>query len=70
MDYFINWIVIPVFFVLLISMLVLLFVFVPVGLHAQRACLEAGFPKSDVTYNLDIYCMNLDGSVTVRVQKQ
>jgi len=47
-----------------------MFIMFPVTLHADRKCLEAGYPKSSVTYNFDIYCMNLDGSVTVRVDKQ
>lgn len=37
---------------------------------ADRTCLEKGFPKYIVTYNLDTYCLNLDGSVTVKVERQ
>ena len=45
------------------------FVYLPVMLYADMKCAEAGFPKSKVTINLARYCMNLDGSVTVKMEK-
>lgn len=41
-----------------------------IGAKTQADCLNQGYPKSDVTYKFDGYCMNLSGSITVRVDKQ
>jgi hypothetical protein len=38
-------------------------------LVAEAKCLEAGYPRSAVTWNLRQYCMNLEGSVTVKVEE-
>ena len=35
----------------------------------EKDCLEAGYPKYAVSYDLEGYCMNLDGNVTVKVNK-
>lgn len=42
-------------------------VVMPVGVYAEAECLEHGYPKAIVTYKLDVYCTNLEGSVTVGV---
>lgn len=46
------------------------FIMMPRALYAEKICLEQGYPKSSVTYDLSIYCTNLDGSVTFKVKKQ
>lgn len=50
-------------------LLVLVLVVVPVTLYTEAQCLERGFPEARVTWKFDRYCMNLDGTVTVRVEK-
>lgn len=44
-------------------------VYTPVSILAEDACLSKGYPKSYVTYDLDRYCMNLEGTVTVKVKE-
>jgi hypothetical protein len=46
-----------------------IFVWAPVYLYAEAKCLEKGYPKANVSVGLSRYCMNLDGSVTVKVDK-
>lgn len=43
--------------------------YITVMLNAEAKCLEAGMPKSAVTWNYKQYCMNLEGTVTVNVQE-
>jgi hypothetical protein len=45
------------------------FVWTPVSLWAEAKCLSRGYPKTNVTIGLQVYCLNLDGTVTVRVEK-
>jgi hypothetical protein len=52
---------------LAILLAVMLIVVLPVTLVTEAKCLERGYPKSAVTWNLKGYCLNLDGSVTVKV---
>lgn len=61
--------VIVLYVVICIFALYTLFVVVPVAAVAERDCLRAGYPKSQVTYNLERYCTTLDGAVTVRVDR-
>jgi hypothetical protein len=35
----------------------------------KKACLEAGYPKQSTTWDFEGYCMNLEGTVTVGVEK-
>jgi hypothetical protein len=46
-----------------------LLVVVPIKEYTKAECLEAGYPRSYVTYNFKRYCANLQGSVTVKVEK-
>ena len=39
------------------------------SLRNEKACLEAGYPRTSTTWDLQGYCMNLEGSVTVTVDK-
>jgi hypothetical protein len=45
------------------------FIALPTTLLAEEKCLADGYPKAHVTWNLKRYCSNLDGSVTVKVEK-
>jgi hypothetical protein len=47
-----------------------MFVITPVSMVAEATCLKKGYPKANVTWNLDVYCLNLDGAVTTKVEKQ
>ena len=62
------------FAIALVTPMVLLFVWatvsLPLMMETDRRCLAAGYPKSSVTWNWETYCLNLDGSVTVRVDRQ
>jgi len=49
--------------------LFVLLVVVPVRAYTEAKCLEAGYPKAYVTYNFKRYCSNLQGSVTVKVER-
>ncbi len=45
------------------------FIWVPVYIYTEAECLRQGYPKPKVSVGLERYCMNLDGSVTVKVNK-
>lgn len=45
------------------------FVLVPVSAYTESKCLEAGYPRSRVTFDLHRYCMNMAGAVSVEVDK-
>jgi len=49
--------------------ILVMFVALPVSLAAEAKCLERGYPKAYITWNLKRYCSNLEGSVTVRVDE-
>ena len=54
---------------LIAFMLYALFILMPVSALADAECKAKGYPKAEVTYNLRRYCMNLDGSVTVKLEE-
>lgn len=35
----------------------------------HKACLEAGYAQTEVTWDLDVYCLTLDGDVTVKIEE-
>jgi hypothetical protein len=39
-------------------------------LVAEEHCLEQGYPETMVTYSYDVYCLNMEGAVTYKVDKQ
>lgn len=47
-----------------------IFVYMPVAIYTEAKCLKQGYPKHAVSVGLEQYCMNLDGSVTVKVDHQ
>jgi hypothetical protein len=52
-----------------IFLLYLMVVFLPVSLWAESRCLAKGYPKTEVTIGLSVYCLNLDGAVTTKVER-
>ena len=42
---------------------------IPVMMYTEAECLRNGYPKYSVSIGLERYCMNLQGTVTVRVDK-
>lgn len=62
-----DWVIATVIGVPVMFMAYVLFVMCPVMMYAEAECLRAGYPKYSVTVGLERYCMNLDGSVTVKV---
>lgn len=54
--------------VFLAFMAYVLFVIMPVAFYTDAQCLREGYPKSEVTIGLERYCMNMTGSVTVKVE--
>ncbi len=60
-------IVIIVCALIAVSLSMYMFIMMPVQLYHGAKCIEAGYPKAYVTYDLKAYCINLDGSVTAKV---
>lgn len=65
----IGWLLVLFCTPLVLFLCWLLFVLLPVALWTEQQCLAKGMPNASVTIMLDRYCLNLDGSVTVRVEK-
>jgi len=57
------------FTVVLVLLIYVLLWITPIAVISEAKCLEKGFPRSKVTYTGKAYCLNLDGSVTVRVEE-
>lgn len=55
--------------VMILWCLYVVFVWGPVALYAEAKCLEQGYPEYKVTVGLEKYCLNLDGTITVAVDK-
>lgn len=55
--------------VFLVFLLAVVFVYAPRSLYVDQKCAQQGFPKSKVTVDLTGYCMNLDGSVTIKMEQ-
>ena len=53
---------------MLVSIIGLTAAYVPAALRAEAECLRMGYPKAAITYKLDAYCLNLNGTITVRVE--
>lgn len=51
-------------------MFYVVFVIGPVSMYAKAECLRLGYPNFSVTVGLERYCINMEGAVTVRVDKQ
>jgi len=47
----------------------LFFVWAPVSAWTDDECLSKGYPRSKVSITLGRYCTNLDGAITVKVDK-
>lgn len=56
------------FFALLTVLL--LVVYVPASMYAERQCLRAGYPKASVTFDLETYCLTIDGQTRAVVIKR
>lgn len=69
MEKLIDSVLIPIFVVLCAFAVYLLFVVAPVVFYTEAECLKSGYPKAYVTIGLERYCSNLDGVVTVKVEK-
>ena len=54
---------------LLLTALLAIFVYGPVSIIAESKCLQRGYPKAAVDFRLNEYCMNMEGTVTVRVDQ-
>ena len=68
-DKVIGWLLVIFFTPLLAFSIYAVFFIVPVLMYTEAECLRNGYPKSSVTVGLERYCMNLQGTVTVRVDK-
>ena len=73
MDFFFDKLFMPILATfmapLMLFLLYLMFYLVPMSFYGDVQCKAKGYPKADVTILGDIYCMNLDGSVTVKVDR-
>lgn len=61
--------VIKVMWVVTCAMFLSAIILVSVHLVGQAGCYKKGYPKAVTTIFLDTYCMNLEGTVTVSVNK-
>ena len=50
-------------------LVVMLVVYCPFQMHADKQCLEAGYPKASITYDFEYYCVGIDGAVFDRVKR-
>lgn len=65
-----SWFAVAVLAAVALFVLYTMLIFTPVSIYTQAECLRKGFPKHAVSVGLERYCMNLDGSVTVKVDHQ
>ncbi len=70
MNWIVNNLVYPVLIAFMVGFMLFVAIMFPFNLYAESVCLGKGFPKAHVTYNGNIYCSNLSGSVTILVEKQ
>ena len=64
-----DWILATWFGLFMLFIAFTIFIWTPVNLVTESRCLAKGYPNAHVTVFLETYCSNLDGSVTVRVDK-
>ena len=65
----VSKIIFAIFGLFCVTGVYVLFIYTPVTLYAEAECLRAGYPKAYVSVGLERYCSNLDGAVTVKVDK-
>ncbi len=71
------WKILMISFVLLVDTAALFVLFVlytvfiwsPVNIYTEAECLRNGYPEHRTSIGLERYCMTLDGSIIVRVDK-
>ena len=63
------WIGLSIVAWIFVIVLWVLVVMTPVMMYTEAECLRNGYPKYSVSVGLERYCMNLDGTVTVKVDK-
>ena len=57
------------FVVVILCILYIVLIMAPVSIYTDAKCLEKGYPDFRVTIGLEKYCMNYDGSITMKVDK-
>jgi len=62
----VTWVIASALIVMVIYFLI---VRVPVIVKTEAACLKQGYSEYHVTWDMDSYCSNPNGSVTVKVDK-
>lgn len=55
--------------VLVAMMTVLILVWLPAHMVNEKRCLDAGYPVTETTWNLDGYCITTEGVTTPEVHK-
>lgn len=68
-EFIMEKIALPCIALMTLGVAVFLFVYLPVLVHAEKRCLQAGYPETRITYDFERFCMNLEGTVTIRVDK-
>ena len=67
---FIMEVVFPtMLFICLLIATIYTVVYIPVLIHTESKCLAKGYPEARVDWKLNTYCMNLDGTITVKVEE-
>jgi len=52
-----------------IFLLAAILAYAPYNMHADKQCLEAGYPSAKITYDFEYYCVGIDGAVFDRVKR-
>lgn len=51
-------------------MCLLLFVYLPIMVTTEANCLKKGYPKYEVTIDLERYCLKIEGAITTVIERQ
>lgn len=64
-----DWLAGCLFVFFMVVIVYTMFFLTPRSAYIDRECLFAGYPKSTITYLGEGFCMNLEGTVTVKVDR-
>lgn len=70
MSYLFKYVAVIAVAIIALFLAYAIFIYTPVALYAEAKCLTKGYPESRVSVGLEQYCMTLDGTITVKVDKQ
>jgi hypothetical protein len=68
MEDFVGYLLVAIM-VFIFTILIDTIIYLPASLYAEARCIEAGYPKGVITWNLNAYCISIDGSTRTEVNK-